>query len=100
MTLATNRNVRTAQFKSLYDGLPDSIQRLGVSAYRQFKRDPYYYGLHLHELTDMKRGRHRLNSWSVWINREYRAIFVVDGETNVWYWVGSHSDYNTFTGKC
>jgi len=47
----------------------------------------------------MKRGRHRLNSWSVWINREYRAIFVVDGETNVWYWVGSHSDYNTFTGK-
>jgi hypothetical protein len=29
---------------------------------------------------------------------KYRAIYVVDGETNVWYWIGSHANYDTFTG--
>lgn len=36
---------------------------------------------------------------SVSITMQYRAIYVVDGDTNVWYWIGSHSDYNNFIGK-
>ena len=26
------------------------------------------------------------------------ALYVVDGGTNVWYWIGSHEDYNDFIG--
>ena len=32
------------------------------------------------------------------ITMQYRAIYVVDGNTNVWYWCGSHNDYDNFTG--
>jgi hypothetical protein len=35
------------------------------------------------------------NSFSVSINMQYRAIYSVIGETNLWYWIGSHADYNT-----
>ena len=52
-----------------------------------------------HELADNKRGRHRRNSFSVSITLRYRAIYTVDGDANVWYWIGSHSDYKVFTGK-
>ena len=54
--------------------------------------------LHNHPLDDTRQGRHRKNSRAVWITLRYRAIYVVDGETNVWYWIGSHEDYNIFTG--
>jgi hypothetical protein len=32
---------------------------------------------------------------------QYRAIYVVDEETdqNVWYWIGTHAQYEKFTGK-
>jgi hypothetical protein len=40
-----------------------------------------------------------MGSRSVAITRRYRAIYVVDGDTNVWYWCGSHEDYNNFVGK-
>jgi len=55
--------------------------------------------LHNHPLDDTRQGRHRKNSRAVWITLRYRAIYVVDGETNVWYWIGSHEDYNIFTGR-
>ena len=29
----------------------------------------------------------------------YRAIYFVEGDTNVRYWIGSHSDYNNFVGR-
>ena len=30
---------------------------------------------------------------------QYRAIYVEVGDTNVWYWIGTHAAYNHFTGK-
>jgi hypothetical protein len=30
---------------------------------------------------------------------QYRAIYVVDGDINVWYWIGSHADYDRFIGS-
>ncbi len=31
---------------------------------------------------------------SVSITMPYRAIYVSDGDTNVWYWIGSHGEYD------
>lgn len=33
------------------------------------------------------------------IGDHYRAIMVVDGDTAVWFWVGTHEDYNKFCRK-
>jgi hypothetical protein len=37
---------------------------------------------------------------SISVTIGYRAIYVTDEDgTNVWYWIGTHADYDTFTGK-
>lgn len=93
------RNVRTKQFRERYEKLPERIQNLAVLAFREFKKSPESSILHNHPLDDTRRGHHRKNSFSVWVNQAYRAIYVIEDNTVVWYWIGSHSDYNIFTGK-
>lgn len=79
--------------------LPDKIRRLALLAFRAFLRDPSHHSLRHHQLNDNDRGSHRTGSYSVSINMQYRAIYTRDGDTNVWYWVGTHADYDRFTGR-
>lgn len=79
--------------------LPPNIQRLADAAFEQFRRDPHHPSLRLHALEDNDRGRHRNGSFSVSVTMKYRAVYVVDGNTNVWYWIGTHNDYENFIGK-
>jgi hypothetical protein len=83
----------------MFASLPPPIRRAAKGAYRMFLRDPAHPALRHHELDDNRRGRHRKNSFSVSITMQYRAIYTVDGGTNVWYWVGNHNDCENFTGK-
>jgi hypothetical protein len=50
-------------------------------------------------LDDNDKGRHRKGSISVSITMKYRAIYVVEENVNVWYWIGTHNDFENFTGK-
>jgi hypothetical protein len=95
----TPRNVRTGEFKKLYGLLPKNIQELGEAAFKQFLKDPSHPSLRHHPLDDKKVGSHRPGSWSVSISRRYRVLYVVEGGCNVWYWAGSHAQYDRFTGK-
>ena len=94
-----NRNVRTKSFIRQFDNLPARIQELAHGAFRLFLDRPESPALHNHPLDDTRRGRHKNGSRSVRITRQYRAIYVVDGDTNIWYWVGTHESYNIFTGR-
>jgi hypothetical protein len=96
---AQRRNVRTRDFRERFDRLDERIQRLAVAAFELFLHNPAHPSLHHHPLDDTRRGQHRPSSFAVSVTKQYRAIYVVDGETNVWYWIGSHNDYNTFTGR-
>lgn len=82
----------------MFDRLPARIQTPALAAFERSQEDPLHPGLDLHELDDHGRGKHRHNSYSVYLAGGYRAIFFIDGDTNVWYWIGTHSDYNNFTG--
>ncbi len=92
------RSVRTKEFKEMFDRLPEQIQRLADGAFQRFTENPTDNALRHHALGENKRGRHRARSFSVSITMQYRAIYTRDGETNVWYWIGTHNDYETFTG--
>lgn len=93
------RNVRTAEFKAMLGRCGVGVRRLALLAYRQFLADPSHASLRFHELGDTHRGRHRAGSFSVAVTMKYRAIAVRDGVTNVWYWFGTHNDYENFTGR-
>jgi hypothetical protein len=98
-TGAGNRNVRTKNYRERLEHLPVHIQRLAQLAFERFVENPTDPVLDNHPLNDTHRGRHRKGSRAVAITQRYRAIYVVDADVNVWYWVGSHEDYNNFTGK-
>jgi hypothetical protein len=83
----------------MFERLPRQSQQDADDAFRVFLRDPFHPMLANHALALTRRGRHKLGSRAVSITRRYRAIYVVDGDTNVWYWIGSHSDYNNFVAS-
>ena len=98
MSLTPRNNVRTWQFKSQFAQLPKEVRKLATIAYQQFLTDPTHPSLRLHALHENRRGQQRPGSFSVSITRKYRAIYLENSGTIVWYWIGSHSDYNSFTG--
>ncbi len=83
----------------MFAQLPDNIKEAAMEAYRLFPQNPNDPSLAHHRLKDTKKGRHKNGSWAVQITRRYRAIYVPVGKVNVWYWIGSHEDYNNFVGR-
>ena len=94
-----SRNRTTRQFREQLAALPPHILELARQACILFDQDPSHRSLRHHELKDVKKGSHEEGSFSVSITMQYRAIYVVRGGINIWYWVGTHADYETFTGR-
>jgi hypothetical protein len=81
----------TERFRKLFRALPDETQKQGREAYRLFKQNPHHPSL---------RFKHIVGSvYSVRITLDYRAVCTRDGEEVVWFWVGSHSDYNRLVSQ-
>ena len=63
-----------------------------------FLEDPAHPLLGLHRLKNNSKGQHKDSNYAVSITMRYRAVYFVYGDANVWYWVGTHADYDRFTG--
>jgi mRNA-degrading endonuclease RelE of RelBE toxin-antitoxin system len=94
-----NQNRRSKSYRDLYDKFNSDTQEIFDDAFRTFEKDPEHPSLANHPLTDGGRGRHRAHSRAVSVTARYRAIYVVDGNTNIWYWCETHEAYNTYTGR-
>ncbi len=68
-----------------YHGLPLSIQKLADQNFALLKTDPRHPSLHLKKV-----GRH----WSVRVGDHYRAVGVQSPQGILWYWIGSHAEYD------
>lgn len=78
----------TIQFRKLFADLPEPIQEQTRKAYRQFKQDPSYPSLRF------KKVHPTLPIYSARINRDYRAVGQLEEDTVIWFWVGSHAEYD------
>lgn len=78
----------TNEFRKLFADLPEQVQEQTPTAYRQFKEDPSYPSLRF------KKVHPELPIYSARISRDYRAVGQLDGDTVIWFWVGSHADYD------
>jgi len=58
------------------------------SAYRLFHSNPAHPGLHFKKLEG------EADICSVRIGLDYRALAVMKKDRIVWYWIGSHSEYD------
>jgi hypothetical protein len=78
----------TNQFRQMFAHLPKQVQDQTRKAYQQFKQEPSYPSLRF------KKVHPKLPIYSVRINRDYRAVGQLDQDTMIWFWVGSHAEYN------
>jgi len=79
------KHVATSKFWSYYDRLPKSVRDLADKNYSMLKLDPFHPSLHFKKV-----GRF----WSVRVGMGYRALGVREDDSLVWFWIGSHSQYD------
>jgi hypothetical protein len=79
------KHVATSKFWSSYDRLPKSVRDLADKNYSMLKLDPFHPSLHFKKV-----GRF----WSVRVGMGYRALGVREDDSLVWFWIGSHSQYD------
>jgi hypothetical protein len=78
----------TRQFWRLLSRLPAEIQQEAKRVYRLFRANPAHPGLHFKKLEGHD------SIYSARISLGYRALAVRKGERVVWYWIGSHAEYD------
>lgn len=86
-----SRTTRT--FRELFARLPSHVQKQAREAYRLFQANPQHPGLHFKKLFDDP------VTFSARVGISYRAVASLDGDTLVWFWIGSHADYDKLLGK-
>jgi hypothetical protein len=79
----------TADFWACYHGLPVAVKRIADRNFERLKVDPYHPSLHLKQA-----GRF----WSARVGIQYRALAVRDGEDMIWFWIGTHANYDRRIG--
>jgi len=79
------RHFTSRSFWDLYESLPVSIQQLADKQYRLLKTNPRHSSLRLKKV-----GKY----WSVRVGAHYRAVAVEIEEGLLWFWIGTHADYD------
>ncbi|MDF3061539.1 MAG: uncharacterized protein K0S06_1648 [Microvirga sp.] len=79
------RHFASPGFWAAYEKLPEQVRELADRNYALLKADPRHPSLHLKKI-----GRF----WSVRVGLRYRALAVEVEDGLLWFWIGSHADYD------
>ena len=78
-------HIATPDFWECYRALPVRVRDVAGRCFDTLKENPRHPSLHL-----KKAGRY----WSVRVGRQYRAAAVERVEGLVWFWIGTHAEYD------
>lgn len=79
------RHFTTPSFWECYRNLPPPIRELADKNFELLKADPKHPSLHL-----KKAGKY----WSARVGRKYRTLAVRIEEGLLWFWIGTHAEYD------
>ncbi|MGH2583961.1 MAG: type II toxin-antitoxin system RelE family toxin [Dehalococcoidia bacterium] len=82
------KHLTLPRFWSHYRRLPKEIREAADKSFELLKADPYHPSLHFKKVG---RGKHL---WSARIGTHYRALGLEMPEGIVWYWIGTHAEYD------
>lgn len=72
-------------FWACYKALSEDVQKLADQAYDHLKQDPRHPSLHFKKVKRF---------WSARVGGQYRALAVEAEDGLVWFWIGTHADYD------
>jgi len=89
------KSARTKRFRQLFLSLPQRVQEAAKKNYEIWHENPFHPSLEFKEV------KPREKIWSVRVGIGWRALGIKksDEEKIVWFWVGSHSEYDKILGK-
>ncbi|MFH1051696.1 MAG: hypothetical protein V1779_12310 [bacterium] len=79
------------QFIKRFKSLPDRVKHLARKNYKIWKDNPYHPSLNFKEVKE------NTTIYSVRVGIGWRAIGIKNDDIIVWFWIGSHSDYDKIT---
>ena len=74
-----------ASFWAGYDRLPGDVRKIANKQYRLWLDNPSHLSIQFKKV-----GKY----WSARITDDYRTVGVMDGDTVVWFWIGTHAEYD------
>ena len=79
----------TQEFIKCFSELPERVQKTARKNYKLWKQNPFHPSL------DFKKLKTNQPIYSVRAGIGWRAVGVMkDSNTIVWFWIGSHSNYD------
>ena len=78
----------TERFRKAYKELPAEVRKQAQQAYRLFMEDPNHPGLRFKSIHPTR------PIYSVRVGLHYRAVGILERKDIIWYWVGSHAEYD------
>jgi hypothetical protein len=82
------RHFASPEFWAAYHELPEAVRNLADKNFALLKSEPRHPSLHFKRVGKL---------WSARVGLHYRALATeVDGDL-VWFWIGSHAEYDRLT---
>lgn len=87
-------NSKTSErFRECFAKLPEIIKKQAKEAYVYFRMNPYHPSLHFKQVHPSRA------VFSARISENYRTLGVIREDGILWFWIGSHADYNKILNK-
>lgn len=83
----------TNDFRYCFKLLPERIKRIARKNYKSWKENPSHPGLEFKQLNTNSK------IYSIRVGIGWRACGIKESNTMVWFWIGSHEDYNNLLKK-
>jgi hypothetical protein len=68
--------------------LPPQVQAQARLAYQLFRQDPFHASLRFKQVHASR------PIFTARVGLAYRALAVREGDEVIWFWIGSHADYD------
>lgn len=72
----------------MFEKLPVEVRRRARQSYRLWKEDPAHPGV------QFKRVHEHQPIYSVRVGLDWRAVGLWQGDAIIWFWIGSHAEYD------
>jgi hypothetical protein len=83
------KNFDSPSFWTCYRSLPSSVREVADKNFELLKSNPSHPSLHFKKVAKYR---------AVRVGLQYRALAVEVGDDLLWFWIGSHSEYDKLVG--
>lgn len=90
------KSVRNARFRKAFEKLPNAVQQNARNAYQRFRANRFDPALKFHEIKGTRSPDVYAVDAGTYLGTAYRALGIWQKRKDVivWFWIGSHEEYN------